>query len=444
MAKPKVVINRTYEACWKWTLACEVKEHLRNPLWYVLIGSGSCISFCEDGFEAPAVFQSWISKISPSQSTGDTKSLLAQPPNFLAELKHEQNCLSPTSSLPFIMPSSHCVFNSATALRRVFIPSNYGSSHSLHLTRIFVPALLALPPQARAYWAGRNDDSSKAPPRPRSAIFDRDSYARTPRPAGGSGFNARRAGAARPQQKKEVDPDTPGPRVGVKLGRMPRDNEIDWPYVYVKTSGVEGSEGLGPPRPIKEVLAELDPKTVYLEAVVVPRSDDRSSPRWPICRIVNKKEELAKLKDLKERKKKGAVKEKELELNWTLAPHDLDHKLKTLQKFLSKGYKVQLLLQKKARAKVTATEEDAKALIEKVTQTVAEVKGAKEWKGREGQMLARYMIFLQGKVQDEAAPAPATVAKETSATSGDGVADTPPASSDAAEESEGSSTGTQS
>lgn len=331
------------------------------------------------------------------------------------------------------MPGSQCVFNPATALRRVFMPSNYGSSHSLHLTRIFVPALLALQPQARAYWAGRDNGSNKAPPRPISAIFDRDSYARTPRPTAGSSLNARRA--ARPQQKKVVDPDAPGPRVGVKLGRMPRDNEIDWPYVYVKTPGAEGSEGLGAPRPIKEVLAELDPKTTYLEAVVVPKADDRGSPRWPVCRIVNKKEELAKQKDLKERKKKGAVKEKELELNWTLAPHDLDHKLKTLQKFLSKGYKVQVLLQKKARAKVTANEQDAKALIEKVTKAVEEVKGAKEWKGREGQVLGRYMIFLQGKVQDEAAPTSAAAAKETSTTSGDGVEVTPPTGSDAAEES---------
>lgn len=378
-----------------------------------------------------AVFQSWTLKISPSQSTGNTKSLLAQPPKFPAESSHEKNCFSPTSSHPFTMPSSQCVFNPAVALRRVFIPSNYGSSHSLHLTRIFVPALLALPTQARAYWAGRDNGSSKAPPRAISAIFDRDSYARTPRPTAASSLNARRT--ARPQQKKVADPDAPGPRVGVKLGRMPRDNEIDWPYVYVKTPGVEG---LDTPRPIKEVLAELDPKTTYLEAVTVPKADDRSSPRWPVCRIVNKKEELAKMKDLKERKKKGAVKEKELELNWTLAPHDLDHKLKTLQKFLSKGYKVQLLLQKKARAKVTANQEDAKTLIEKVTKAVEEVKGAKEWKGREGQVLGRYMIFLQGKVQDEAAPAPAAaVAKETSTASGDGVEDTPPAGSDAAEES---------
>lgn len=327
------------------------------------------------------------------------------------------------------MPSSHCVFNPATALRRVFMPSNVGSSHSLHLTRIFVPALLALPPQARAYWAGRDSGASQAPPpRPSPSIFDRDSYVRT---ASASG-PARRTGRA---SQKKVDPDAPGPRVAAKLGRMPRDNEINWPYVYVKTPGVEGWEALDTPRPIKEVLAELDPRTTYLEAIALPKADEKGSPRWPVCRIVNKKEELAKLKDIKERKKKGATKEKELELNWTLASHDLDHKLKTLQKFLSKGYKVQVLLQRKARGKATATEEDANTLIEKVTKTIEEVKGAREWKGREGKVLGSYRIFLHGKAQDETAPASIGVAKETSTASNDGAEATPTGSSDAADES---------
>ncbi|KKY36262.1 putative translation initiation factor [Diaporthe ampelina] len=348
------------------------------------------------------------------------------------------------------MPSSHCVFNPATALRRVFMPTNAGSSHSLHLTRIFVPALLALPPQARAYWAVRDSGASQAPPRPTPSIFDRDSYVRT---ASGNNFHNRRAG--RPNQKKEVDPDAPGPRVAAKLGRMPRDNEINWPYVYVKTPGVEGWEALDTPRPIKEVLAELDRKTTYLEAIAVPKADEVGSPRWPVCRIVNKKEELAKLKDIKERKKKGATKEKELELNWTLASHDLDHKLKTLQKFLSKGYKVQVLLQRKSRSKATATEEDAKALIEKVTKVIEEVKGAKEWKRREGKVLGSYRIFLHGKVQDETAPASVDVAKETPTTSSDTAEGTPTGTSyaaeespitdsDVAEESDGSSRGHQS
>lgn len=330
------------------------------------------------------------------------------------------------------MPGSQCVFNPATALRRVFMPSSGGSAHSLHLTRIFVPALLALPPQARAYLTGRDhgrDHGARSTPIRHSAIFDRESHMpRTPPPSARESLNARRAARAA-QQKPKKDEDVPAARVKVKLGRMPRDEEISWPYVLVKTPGADGHTSVDMPRPIKEVLAELDRKTTYLEAVVVPNPEEKNSPRWPICKIVNKMEELARQKDIKERKKKGAVKEKEVELSWTLAPHDLDHKLKTLQKFLGKGYKVQVLLQKKVRGKATAKEADAKALIERVEKAIGEVKGAKEWKGREGQILGSYRIFLQGQVQEEAAAEAADVAK-----------DAPTASSAVAEESKGSST----
>lgn len=321
------------------------------------------------------------------------------------------------------MPGSRCVFNTATALRRVFMPANVGHSNSLHLTRIFVPALLALPPQARAYWAGRDGGTSQAPPKPSSSIFDRDTHGGNP---SGGGLKVRRGG--RPHQR--TDEAAPG-RVAVKLGRMPRDEEIAWPYVFVKT--MEGHERLESPRLMKEVLAELDRKTTYLEAVALPSADNEDAPRWPVCKIVNKKEELARQKDMKERKKKSTTKEKELELNWAMGSHDLEHRVKTMQKFLSKGYKVKVLLLKKARSKARATEEDAHALVEKVVQAVGEVKGAIEWKKREGQVLGTYTIFLQGKAQDVTTTTSPEVAKET-----------PTTSSDAAEESDGSSTGAQS
>ncbi|KAK2602450.1 hypothetical protein N8I77_008979 [Diaporthe amygdali] len=337
------------------------------------------------------------------------------------------------------MPSSQCVFNTATALRRVFIPANLGTSSSLHLTRIFVPALLTQSHQARAYWAGRDSGTSQTPPKPSPSIFDRDSHGHT-RSASGSSFNIRRG--VQPRRRKEADPDAPGPRVEVKLGRMPRDEEIHWPYVYVKPA--EGSGGLDSPRPIKEVLVGLDRKTTFLEAVALPRAGDRDAPRWPVCRIVNKKEELTRLKDLKERKKKGTVKEKELELNWTLAPHDLDHKLNTMQKFLSKGYKVEVVLQKKSRSKSRATENDAQAVIERIETAVGEVKGAKEWKKREGQVLGSYRLFLQGKAQEETT-SPSTGAKEKKKATSTGEAEETTATSNVvAEESQESSAGEQS
>jgi translation initiation factor IF-3 len=335
------------------------------------------------------------------------------------------------------MPSSQCVFNPATALRRVFMPSNVGTPRSLHLTRIFVPALLALPPQARAYWASPGHGARQPPSRHSPSIFDRDSYAR---PTSSNSLAGRRV--VRQAQQKKEDADAQVSRVPVKLGRMPRDNEINWPYVYVKMAG--DHEPLGTPRPIKEVLAELDRNTTYLEAIVVPNPRMPDSPKWPICKIVNRKEELAKQKQLKERKKKSAVKEKEIELSWTLASHDLDHKLKSLQKFLGKGYKVQVLLQKKVRGKATANEGDAKAIVDRIDKAVGEVKGAKEWKRREGELLGSYRIFLQGKAADHTATASSAAAEETATTSSDATEEEQTAIDDAVEESEESSTRAQS
>ncbi|KAI3396340.1 hypothetical protein diail_12230, partial [Diaporthe ilicicola] len=302
------------------------------------------------------------------------------------------------------MPSSQCVFNTATALRRVFMPASVGHSSSLHLTRIFVPALLALPPQARAFWAGRETSSE---------LFNPENQARV---QGGSSWKFRRGG--RPNQKKEGDKLPPG-RVKVKLGRMPRDEEIDWPYCYVEAA--EGWERHDSPRLMKEVLAELDRKTTYLEAVALPSAEDESAPQWPVCRIVNKKAELARLKDLKERKKKSVTKEKELEMYWAMGSHDLDHKLKTMQKFLGKGYRVKVMLHKKAGAKARATEEDANALVGRVVQAVQEVNGASEWKKREGQVLGTYTIFLQGKAQDGTTTTSPEVAEETATSSRDSM-----------------------
>lgn len=199
---------------------------------------------------------------------------------------------------------------------------------------------------------------------------------------------------------EEEDENRPGPRVKSKLGRLPRDDEITWPYVFVKMPSEDGHEPLSGPRPVKEVLAELDLRKCSLQAVVMPQPDNEDAPRWPICKIVNKKEELARAKAQKERKKQAVVKEKELELNWVLAPHDLEHKLKTLQKFLAKGYKVQVLLLKKRSSKARIADKDAKALLERIEAAVEEVTGSKEWKKREGQVLGSLRLFLQGSAQE--------------------------------------------
>lgn len=294
------------------------------------------------------------------------------------------------------MAVTNCAFNTATALRRVFMPSNLGASDCLHVTRIFVPALLAPSSQqirTHSYWEER-------PSKPgawgsaTSTLYN--PYRDLAKP------DARIPTPMRRQRERE-DENRPGPRVKAKLARLPRDEEIRPPYVYITKVDENGEERLSDLQEVKRILARLDRKVESLQAVVMQNPEDPSAPKWPICKIVNKKEELAKQQFDKEqaRKKKAAAKAKEMEINWAVGPHDLEHKLRTLHKFLAKGYKVQVLLLRKQGSKVKVQPKDANALVDKIVETTAEVPGAKEWKKREGQLLGSLRIFLQGKLQEK-------------------------------------------
>ncbi|CAN8095379.1 unnamed protein product [Discula destructiva] len=299
------------------------------------------------------------------------------------------------------MAGSLCAFNSAAALRRVFIPSALETSNCLHVTRIFVPA--CLPPaqqhQSRAYagaWSPWNKTSAgtwgaetfKRPPR--------ETVPATPAETTASTTMAR-------QSQPPINPDRPGPRVKTKLARLPRDEEIRVPYVFVQEMHDDGVERLSEAQSVRRLIKGLNRKTESLQVIYEAKGADWSAQEWPIAQIVNKKEELARLQKKKEELKKKAAtnKEKELEMNWAMGPHDVEHKMRTLQGFLAKGWKVQLLLLKKSGKGAKANKTQAEELLARILEAVAAVTGSKEWKGREGQLLGSMKLFLQGKLQEE-------------------------------------------
>ncbi|KAF3770962.1 hypothetical protein M406DRAFT_222299, partial [Cryphonectria parasitica EP155] len=179
--------------------------------------------------------------------------------------------------------------------------------------------------------------------------------------------------------------------------RLPRDDEIRHPFVFLKEVWDDGVERLSEPQQVKGLLATLDRKTQSLQVTYFPNYEEQDEIQWPIAKIVNKKEEHQRLQHEKEERKKKAAsnKEKELEINWSLTPHDLEHKVKNLQRFLAKGWKVQVLLLKKSGTKAQAKEKDAQILVDRILEAAAEVKGSKEWKGREGKLLGSLKLFLQ-------------------------------------------------
>lgn len=282
------------------------------------------------------------------------------------------------------MSGPKCAFNTAAALRRVFIPSNLGTSEYLHVTRIFVPALLA----SSLYQARAASWASPSVSRPG---FNYNGRSQNTNNTGGAAAAVRRVGEPK--------------RVQVKLARLPRNDEIRDHFVYL----VEGKDSYGrpilsSPRQTKAVLADLDLEESSLQ-VITPSNvseEELASLQWPVCQIINKRAELEKAKKEKNNKKASTLKEKTLELNWALSPHDLDHKIRTMQKFLASGYRVEVVLMRKQGGKARANAKDAQALLDRVVASADEVAGTTEWKKREGTLLNTMKINFQGKAQGNA------------------------------------------
>lgn len=222
---------------------------------------------------------------------------------------------------------------------------------------------------------------------------------------------------------------------GPKLaqGRLPRDEEIRHRYVQVRD---DATGKLSPPMLTASVLAELDRRQHSLVVLAMPGRQGRPSgaaarskdgeekeegeeegggggggggargggggaSQYPICRIVDRKAELAAEQQKVREVRRKVVQTKELELNWAIAAHDLQHRLRQLRTFLSKGMKVEIMLlnksQKRGKKKV-ASRDEAEETMRLVKEAAAEVPGAKEMRPSEGKMLGTLRIFVEGPV----------------------------------------------
>ncbi|KAJ2895868.1 putative translation initiation factor if-3 protein [Zalerion maritima] len=231
-------------------------------------------------------------------------------------------------------------------------------------------------------------------------------------------------------------------------GRLPRDEEIKYPKIYIRTSpeaptppSVPGlpsaasssssSSSSSPPPPssspeeaevenaitsppeptssspssslsiplsTQDVLASLDRKTHYLQVVTFPQPNWELQP-YPICVVVDKAASRLAEKSKKKEKREKRVTTKKLELNWAIDTGDLAHKVKRMRQFLEAGFRVDVLLAPKRRGVKKAEGKDAKELIAKLEELVEGVK-AFEHKKREGQMLGVMRMYFQGRKRD--------------------------------------------
>lgn len=278
------------------------------------------------------------------------------------------------------MRRTRCLFSASSVLARVFMTRAAGHvAPASQLQRLLVPAVYTTQPAAAA-----------------SRLF--------------SGTARVLRGAYRPKNNKAK----------LAKSRFPRDREIVHKLILVR-----GEDGrLSEPQQTSDVLARLDLRVNSLIMIALPEtagerdSKDKGSkeaaegaeeeadgatstrsgrPDYPICRIIDRKAEQAAAAEKATVERKKSVASKELEVNWAIAPNDLQTKLRQLKNFLSKGMRVQILLLSKARQKKrSASKDEANEVLRAVKEAVDEVPGSKEFKAMEGAVGGQAKMFIEG------------------------------------------------
>ncbi|KAI1406553.1 hypothetical protein F4819DRAFT_162037 [Hypoxylon fuscum] len=178
------------------------------------------------------------------------------------------------------------------------------------------------------------------------------------------------------------------------------------PYQWVRIASPPPDNTLSPPQRTSAVLASLNPKTHTLVMVAAPpppaTDEDGDGPpvataQAPaaIARIIDNAAAAAASAEAERGARRKAVDTKELELSWSIAPHDLGHKLRRLRAFLEKGLSVEVMLAKK-RGGRTAARDEAEAVLLKVREAVAAVDGAKESRKLDGQVGGVARLYFEG------------------------------------------------
>ncbi|OTB07693.1 hypothetical protein M426DRAFT_317599 [Hypoxylon sp. CI-4A] len=176
------------------------------------------------------------------------------------------------------------------------------------------------------------------------------------------------------------------------------------PFKWVRIAAPPPESTLSPPQRTEQILASLNPKTHTLVMVAPPPSEtetendadaDAAEPRAAICRIVDNAAASAAAAELEAKLRRKAVDTKELELSWSIAGHDLGHKLRRLRDFLGRGLGVEVILARKKGGRVAAREE-AQALLDSIREAVAAVDGAKEVRKMDGNVGGVARLFFEG------------------------------------------------
>ncbi|KAI0910647.1 hypothetical protein F4823DRAFT_561655 [Ustulina deusta] len=184
---------------------------------------------------------------------------------------------------------------------------------------------------------------------------------------------------------------------------LPRDRDI--PYRWVRIAS--GSGVLSGPQRTETVLAGL-PSGHSLEMVAPPPAPPAPSssssiptialPPAAICRIVDVDAEVAAAAAAAAREAKEASQvapTKTLEINWSIAAHDLAHRMRRLEEFLGKGLRVDVMLARKRGCR-RATDDEGQTLVEKIREAALNVPGTAEYKRMAGVVCGVLRLYFEG------------------------------------------------
>ncbi|PGH11286.1 hypothetical protein AJ80_07185 [Polytolypa hystricis UAMH7299] len=166
--------------------------------------------------------------------------------------------------------------------------------------------------------------------------------------------------------------------------------------VLIKDEHIQGERvqivneqgGLDPPMYLNRALLTFDRSQSFL-VQVAPESPERPA----VCKLMGRREAREMEKQKSKQIKPDVT--KKIELNWGIADHDLNHRLKQMENFLQKGKKVEMVMLRKSR-KAIPTAPQAQKLVETVKSRLEEI-GAVESKPMDGKLLGLLTLFLEKK-----------------------------------------------
>ncbi|KAH6626332.1 hypothetical protein B0J18DRAFT_424581 [Chaetomium sp. MPI-SDFR-AT-0129] len=284
------------------------------------------------------------------------------------------------------MRRSPCIFNSAAALRTVFLGNAAVSETPGHLQRLLLPGIQPVP--ARFVSPAQRPFSTHPILRGHFKRYNPEEELEQ-------------------QQPKAVE----------------RMSDYGITYQWIQLRREDGT--LDAPRRTADVLQTIDLEWDTLVLLAAPRaSEEDKGPEFAVCAVRTRAPA----------QQKPAVKEppakvKMLELNWAIGAHDLRRKLTRMQELAKKGYLVQVILtMPKMKSKRRASDEEVQATYDAVMAAIAEVPGIRELKKRDGDLgksLILYVKYSAEWAKESAEQASASSTEEGSTPSTEGALDTP-------------------